>query len=202
MYENYFFIPLDIPKLEFDRDKLLEFYDENKYRLTDPVCEPLGNPWNILWLWDRGEIIFNEKVEKLFHNLYFVFGQLPHYYINNVALLEQVSEVKAHCDVSKEIDVTLGPSSYRCMLINDEPKKTFYFKRGVRWDGTLQNEEIYPTLPKETNFFAINNHNAMHGSHMPTQRKIILTVWGKVRELKHRNLLARSVEKYKEYCLQ
>lgn len=202
MYKDYFFVPLDVPKLEFDRNELLEFYDTNKVHLIDPVSEPLGNPWNIVWLWDRGEIIFNDKVSRLFPNLFEVFGVLPHNYINNIALLEQVAEVKPHCDVSKEIDVELGPSSYRCMLVNDEPTKTFYFKRGVRWEGTLQDKEIYPTLPKDTNFFAINNYNAMHGSHMPTQRKIMLTIWGQVSPMRHYTLLQRSEKRFQEYCLR
>lgn len=202
MYENYYFIPLDIPRLEFDRERLLDFYDEKKIRLIDPVSEPLGNPWNIVWLWDRGDTIFQKEISALFVNLYEVFNHLPHKYINNIALIEQVLEVKAHSDVSKETDTTLGPSSYRCMLINDEPNKTFYFREGIRWEGTLQDKEIYPTMPKTTNFFAINNYNAMHGSHMPTKRKILLTVWGKVDQSKHYDLLQRSVKKYEEFCLK
>ena len=44
--------------------------------------------------------------------------------IKSITLITESSE-------DKEIDVKLGPSSYRCMLINDEPGRTFYFKQGI-----------------------------------------------------------------------
>lgn len=205
MFKNYYFIPLDVPILEYNRDKILLFFDKNKHRMIDPISEPLNNPWNILWLWKRNAVIFEDFVSELFPNIFNVIGSLPHDYINNIALLEQVIDVKPHCDVSKEIDVELGPSSYRCMLINDEPEHTFYFREGVRWQNTLQDTEIYPKLPKSTNCFAINNYITMHGSHMPISsksRKIMLTIWGNVHPMKHYNLLNRSVKKYKDLCLQ
>ena len=205
MFDDYYFIPLDIPLLEYNRNEILTFFDNNKVRVDDPVSEPLGQPWNIVWLWKRDQVIFENFVEGLFHNIYDVFGELPHDYINNVALLEQVIDVKPHCDVSKEVNVGLGPSSYRCMLLNDEPNSTFYFREGIRWKDTLQTKEIYPVLPANTNCFTINNYITMHGSHMPTNplsRKIMLTVWGNVHKLKHYNLLKRSIEKNKEFCLQ
>ncbi|NJO60965.1 MAG: hypothetical protein HC836_22725 [Richelia sp. RM2_1_2] len=205
MFNNYYFVPLDVPKLLYNRSALLTFFDNNKYRVDDPVSKPLDDPWNIVWLWRRGSNNFESFVETLFPNLIEIFNCLPHYYINNVALLEQVIEVKPHCDVSKENSIDLGPSSYRCMLINDEPNSTFYFKEGVRWQGNLRDTEIFPTMPCDTNFFAINNHITMHGSHTltkSTSRKIMLTVWGNVDITKHIALLDKSIKKYKEYCLQ
>jgi hypothetical protein len=205
MFEDYIFVPLDVPKLEFDRNRLLNFYDSKKVRITEGLAAPLNFPWNIVFLWERGATTWNEYALDYFPNLLEVFDQLPHLSIDNVALLEQLMEVKVHCDVSKEPYPDLGPASYRCMLINDEPSNTFYFRKGVRWEDNLGDSFMFPYWPETSNFFAMNNYNSMHGSFMlrrPESRKIMLTVWGRVDREKHFKLIARSIEKYNTYVIK
>ena len=145
MYERIIFVPLDLPPLIFDREELLQWFDAKKSRGMEEYVASIGYPWNVVWLQDPEKQ--PELLDSPIHNLGAVLGYLPHTEIKRVYLLEQVIEVPHHSDVSREDDPNLGPSTYRNMLINDAPESTFYYLKGNKSKGTLEETPLFPTLP-------------------------------------------------------
>ncbi|MFA5489571.1 MAG: hypothetical protein WC284_10175 [Candidimonas sp.] len=200
------YTPLDLPKLIVDRDVICNYYDERKTVADNDFLEKVNYPWWVVhirpdWIKPKKNEIhgsgWDEDFRTLFPNVVDVVESLPFSFINRVYLLEQLKEVPPHKDISKETDPTLGPSTFRCPIVHEDPENTFYFIR----DG--HDEELYPRLPDETNWFSMSNYTAKHGSHIPSQgkRKLMMCVWGKVDVEKYKNLINRSVNRYSEYVI-
>ena len=98
MFEEFYFVPVAVPKLELDREKFLAFYDANKVACVDEITAPLNHPWNIVWAKPIDQD-WTDDIKREFPQIIEAVNNLPLSEINNVALLENHSEVKAHCDV-------------------------------------------------------------------------------------------------------
>lgn len=193
------YIPVDLPTLEFDRAKLEQWYDANKTRGIEQYVAAIGYPWNVVWLRDEDKgIDWRSDLEEVFPGFHENLKNLPHIILRKVYILEQVIDVEPHRDVSREDDPDLGPSTYRAMLINDNPDTLYYMKV----DGP--SEKKFPRFPKPGMWFTHNNYNARHGAIMPKSpdRKLILCVWGNVRRTDHEDLIRRSYGLYKDYSIK
>ena len=65
-------------------------------------------------------------------------------------------------------------------------------------------QKLYIDHPNHlTKWFAINNYDALHASDLPTapDRKIIMTISGTLDYEKHKVILQRSLQKYKDYII-
>ncbi len=201
LQKHLIFLPLEIPPLEFNRRSLETWYDANKTRGMEEYVAKIGYPWNVVWLRDEDKgIEWREDIETIFPNFYNCLSYLPHQIFRKVYILEQVIDVEPHRDVSREDDESLGPSTYRAMLINDDPE-TFYYLRGPNKDDDMTRH--YPTFPRPGMWFVHNNYNSRHGARMPVlpNRKLIFCVWGNVERAPHEKLVEISYEKYQEYAL-
>ncbi len=75
-----------------------------------------------------GDPVFRENFPQFVKQI----EGFPFQKIDRIYILEQVKEVKAHQDVSREDDLNLGPSTFRCPIVNDAPDRTFYLMKGSR----------------------------------------------------------------------
>lgn len=201
MFESLIFLPLDLPKLEFNREILLTWYDRNKTRGYEEYVKSIGYPWNVIWLRDLDKNLeWRDDLDQVFPNLQQVLAHLPHETIRKMYVLEQVIDVEPHRDVSREDDPELGPSTYRAMLINDY-SKTLYYLRGAETDPG--ESPLYPKFPEPGMWFVHNNFSSRHGAKMPPAgaRKLILCVWGRVDKQKHIELVGRSYTHYGNWGL-
>lgn len=203
--ENYIFVPLDIPNFNIDINEFLNFFDSKKALIKTDIndLKNIELPWNIYYLRNNdlkpidNEIPgsgWHDDIRQKFHNFIDVVETLPFESIQRVYVLEQFKEVNPHQDVSRELDPKLGPSTFRYSLLNDEPTTTFYL---LKENGDI----IFPKLPKDTRWFGMNNYKAKHGSYLPTKRKLMFCIWGKVHEGKFLELLTKSIKKYQDYCI-
>lgn len=200
-HQDLIFVPLDLPKIEFDRATLEQWYDSNKTRGMEEYVASIGYPWNVVWLRDEDRgLEWHVNIEEIFPNLMTTMALLPHMIFRKVYILEQVIDVAPHRDVSREDDLGLGPSTYRSMLINDDPE-TFYYYKGTEKGPT--DTPIFPKFPEERMWFCHNNYTSRHGAFLPKppNRKLIFCVWGHVQRKAHEDLIARSYEKYKEWAI-
>ena len=65
-------------------------------------------------------------------------------------------------------------------------------------------DRLYIKHPNNlTKWFAVNNYDALHAADLPTDpdRKIIMTISGELDIVKHREILKRSLEKFKDYII-
>lgn len=209
---QYLLVPLDIPKIQIDRRKLIDFFDTNKEIARNDFLKAIDFPWYILHLRIQGETPkageipgsrWSNSARNEFQELISLIETLPFQHIERVYILEQLKDVIPHQDVSREEDPSLGPSTFRFPLINDTPETTFYILRGSKKTGDLSTEEIYPVLPPDTQWFGMNNYLASHGSHLPQgdSRKLMLCIWGKVQREQWLDLLSKSIKKYRNYCV-
>ena len=202
------FVPLAIPKFAFDREELLNFFETHKSLPNYSFLKEIDEPW---FAYEARAQHFSSKSSHVkgsgwdpefcsaFPQIVDTVERLPFQGIDRVYFLQQRKEVRAHRDVSKEDDPLLGPSTFRCPIINDEPESTFYLSPLDRPEET-----IFPQLPSETQWFGMNNYNARHGSLMPSPgaQKLMLCIWGRVNRKSWWQLLERSVETYPEHCLK
>jgi hypothetical protein len=197
--KKYVFVPLDLPTIEFDRNQLCEYYDQHKIILNQPEYDNLVGlhwPWYGLHIKRNNE--WNTDFCNTFKDFFPKLSMLP-FIQCKIGILEQFKPVLPHKDESRDPTQHLGPTSFRCPIIFDEPFSTFYFLK-----DNNPAVEIYPTFPPEhSRWFAMNNYNAMHGSHMPSQgkRKLMLCIWGWVYAPEFLDLITRSIDLYKDYCL-
>ena len=82
-------------------------------------------------------------------------------------------------------------------MVYDKP--LMYFQKELEGE-----DRVYIKHPNElTKWFAINNYDALHAADLPEHpdRKIIMTIVGTLDKEKHQEILARSLEKYKDYSI-
>jgi hypothetical protein len=197
--EKYVFVPLDLPTIEFNRDELCAYYDQHKIILDQPEYDNLvGLHWPWYGLHIKRSDEWNQDFCNTFRNFFPILSMLP-FVQCNIGILQQFKPVLPHKDESRDLYKDLGPTSFRCPIIFDEPASTFYFLKDS--DPTV---EIYPTFPVgHSRWFAMNNYNAKHGSHMPSlgKRKLMLCIWGVVNPASFTSLINRSINLYKDYCI-
>lgn len=209
---DYVFVPIDVPKIDFDRTELCAWFDSKKAEVDKErydFIKPIDFPWNVVqirpdWLKPKADEIpgsgWEPEFIERFPNFKEVIENLPFDKIIRVYILEQFKEVLPHKDVSKEKDPLLGPSTFRCPIVFDEPGSTFYFIK-----DSDPAAEIYPSFPDNHPYwFCMNNYTAKHGSHPPSlgKRKLMLCIWGEVNVTKFVNFISDNISKYSEYCIK
>ena len=197
--QKFIFVPLDLPAISFDRNALLDYYDREKYALDSSKYHFLASlyyPWYCLHLKQNNQ--WNWPFMKQFPDFMVKLIALP-FLKSSIGILEQRKVVMAHKDQSRDIAEHLGPSSFRCPIIFDEPDNTFYFIKDKN-----PRKKIAPSFPTDhSKWFAMNNYNAMHGSYMtsPGKRKLMLCVWGIVDPDRYSSLVLHSILKYRDHCI-
>ena len=206
-WSNILYTPLDIPKLNLDKDRLIPYFDERK-----------SIEKNKIWNWVNIKP-FSGKMRtdilNLFPELDYHLRQLPHLDYDNqlhIDIREQIHDVRPHQDpdTKRRNNSILGPAAYKNMICN-EYHESFYLlpKQSnpniFHYDSRPRSEmnPVFPVIPADSDWFAINNHNGYHGSFRPPDplRKLIIFFSGQVNSELHLNLIQRSLLKYESYVV-
>jgi len=138
-----------------------------------------------------------------------VFERLPFSRIRSVRLWSANREVRAHYDgnMPPSLDGVLRlPTEIRIMLDDQNPTETFWITPTVQHDPQTEVPHVdkhYVKLPIDTNTFAWNNEDFLHGAdYDPRYRKILVVVKGWVDLEKLEPLLDQSINKYPEYIIK
>lgn len=203
--QNILFTPLAVPKLDLDRNKILEYFDSRKSRFQDwqwVVIKPLNGP-------------LDPALTEIFPFLEEQIRLLPWKdYCNNLHIdfREAFLNNKPHQDpiTKTHNNLELGPASYKCMILRDV-LETFYVlpqstnPNIVQYDFRSREKlnPIFPKLPEDTNWFGLNNHTGYHGAFMvpPRFKKITMFFTGAINEASHAKLIEESVKKYSEFVV-
>jgi hypothetical protein len=196
--------PIDLPKLQLDREKVLEYFDARKTPHQD---------WN--WVnFKPANKPMDSDLLKIFPNLNEQLKALPllNYESSHFDFREQVVNNKPHQDpIAKTlVDGNLGPTAYKNLVMRDM-LETFYVLPTSSNPNIQQYDRrpkellspVYPILPNDTDWFVLNNHVGYHGSFLapPEYRKITMFIAGKLDTVKHLEIINRSIEKYKDYIV-
>jgi len=202
------FLPLDLPYVKCDPNKIKKFMDANSTRTNYSWTEKVDQPWNHVivrspkfrdkeiqipgsgWLKDF-RLEFPEVVDAV--------ENLPFLKISFVYLFEQCIEVRPHFDhLGKNPNTFLEPASYRINLLMED-ERAFYICNDKKCTSFT-----HPQFPRDTNTWTFSNKDVMHGSLIPEtgKRKILLIIGnGVLDEGKHQALLEKSFIKYQNFTL-
>lgn len=138
-----------------------------------------------------------------------VFEQLPFRRIRSVRLWSANREVKAHYDgnMPPSLDGILRfPTEIRIMLNDRNPTETFWLTPVASHNPQADvpdSDKLYVKLPADTNTFAWNNEDFLHGADFnPQYRKILVVVKGWIDVDKLETLLDESIKKYYNFVIR
>jgi hypothetical protein len=202
------FLPLDLPYVTCDAEKIKNFMDLNSTRINYSWTEKVQQPWNHVIVRspkfkDNTAQIpgsgWREDFKIEFPEVVNAVERLPYLKILYVYLFEQCIEVAPHFDhLGKNLNVDLEPASYRINLLMED-QQAFYICNDIECSSFT-----HPQFPLYTNTWVFSNKETMHGSIMPEngKRKILLIIGsGVLDESLHLELLKKSFIKYQNFIL-
>lgn len=186
------YLPLDIPKFNLEYIiKKYEFHPHNKWPEAWnclPVCGKTdkfdADSFYDAYVnrYEPGEVKWN--VPELQEILSYYPGEITH-----AEILNQKQSIVAHKDwpiIREQVE----PNGFK-VIMNRTLEKSFY----VKIDGKRR----FVELPETTNCFMINEHDILHGSIMPKEDKYIVSCYGIIDEVKHRQVIEGGLGKYGDY---
>jgi hypothetical protein len=193
------YTPADLPEMKVDTNEFIKWHEANRKRDAGGHADNFISPWLISFAYhkDRG---WNSDFLKVIPNFQdILYNHLPFTDVTYVNFLEQKIHCQLHRDKTSQpiIDSQDQPNSYKAFMFYDKPLMYFQKERHIE-------DKIYIKHPNQlTRWFVINNYDALHASDLPTSpdRKIIMTISGILDIDKHREILKRSLEKYKDYII-
>lgn len=138
-----------------------------------------------------------------------IFETLPFVRIRSVRLWSANREVRAHYDgnMPPSLDGLLRlPTEIRIMLDDQNPRETFWLTPVHKHESQTEVPQVdkhYVKLPIDTNTFAWNNEDFLHGAdYDPEYRKILVVIKGWIDVERLEPLLDQSLNKYPEYIIK
>ena len=194
------YTPIDLPEMKVDRDKFIKWHESKRKRNQDNIAYSTKDfiaPWLVSFAFHKDYGWCNRFLKVIPNFQDILYNHLPYNDVVYVNFLEQKIPCQLHQDVGSRPDKEDEPGSYKAFMVYDKPLMYFQEKRDVE-------DKIYINHPNHlTKWFAINNYDALHAADLPKSpdRKIIMTILGKLNKEKHQEILKRSLEKYKDYTI-
>lgn len=209
-FGKYLAVPLDVPKFELDDpEHFKDWYFKHAIRpvkqkgdyvaqvtgyspfYSVDLIQEVGEDWNLN--------MQTENFKKEFPHLWQQFHEaLPVKHILTLNLWSSVQTFSEHRDSAEMIDC---PNSFRIPLYDENPESTLYVMDNPTKDYKVGDTHFLPKL-EETNTYMWNNLRCMHGSVKDENYSKILGVCVALVDLdEYVEVMSRSVEKYKDYCL-
>jgi hypothetical protein len=226
-------LPLALPRFELDDvAKFWETWNTHvdkvarQVTLKDRGSEGTTNPsmemtqWDGLALYEDLELlemaawrtkISDELASTQKKYIESIFNLLPFKRIRSIRLWSAHRTILPHYDgnMPPTLDNVLQfPAEIRIMLDDKNPKETFWICSNKKYkpnqkESVPDSDRLYIKLPADTNTFAWNNENFLHGAdYDPQYKKILVVVKGWVDLDKLEALIDASIKKYPEFTLK
>lgn len=209
------YLPIDIPMPILDEKKILDWFENHKLLDTDYwEYQQSRHTWAMIstckepkdWrkydstMWENRRVesenhgvLFHPGFEETFPELANCIKQLPFKQLTVSGMLYQMGEIPTHRD-AVDPHYPTEPRRYTIYLTNPE-HNTFYVSK----DET--SEKVLINVDPNYSCFVFNNTDVWHGALKNDRPKIILTTAGIIDNEKHQDLLARSLEKFKNQAI-
>ena len=194
------YTPIDLPAMDVNRDEFIAWHESKRKRNKRDIGynqRGFMPPWMVSFAYAEGFGWCNRFLKVIPNFQDIVYNHLPYTDIKKIIFLEQKIPCQLHQDVGSRPDEEDEPGSYKAFMVYDKP--LMYFQKDFEIE-----DKVYIKHPNElTKWFAINNYDALHAADLPEEpdRKIIMTILGKLDIEKHHKILSRSLEKYKDYTI-
>lgn len=203
--DNIAYLPLDIPRKEFDLE-VIESHDFELHDLWPDTwrCLPiLGKTekfdqqhFHQAWVnrKEPGKVNVNPAVDKkLADDILELLSYMP-FECTSAQILNQQNYVIAHKDVldySIDLPKQIEPHGFK-ILLNPVLERSFFVAEEE------ESKRMFVKMPSTTNCFAINENDYYHGSKKPKNNKYLVSCFGDIDPVKHKTLIEKSLEKYGE----
>lgn len=228
-YKGIVTLPLDLPK--FELDDAITFWQIWNEEVA-PVARQhidrgaLGkdNPslaftqWDGLALYEDTSLISkaawntqvsNRLADSQSNYVSAIKELLPFSRVRSIRLWSANRTVAPHYDgnLPASLDgVMRFPTEIRIMLHDENPGPTFWLTEASKHQPQTevpQDQRYYVSLPNETNTFAWNNEDYLHGADFdPQYRKILVVVKGWVDLERLEQLLDKSIKRYYNHTIR
>jgi hypothetical protein len=138
-----------------------------------------------------------------------IFEQLPFVKIRSIRLWSSTCVIPAHYDgnMPASLDGKMHfPTEIRIMVDDQNPNETFYLAPVSKHKPHTiipQEDRYYVRLPSDTNTFAWNNEDYLHGAdYNPPHKKILAVIKGWIDTNKLEALLDKSIQQYPDFILR
>lgn len=229
-YKGIVTLPLALPKFELDSPaEFWRIWNAEKEKVARQIIDrgALGttNPtlshtqWDGLALYEDEELLRTaawktkvcpELAASQPNYLKSILASLPFVRIRSVRLWSSHTAITAHYDgnMPPALDGVMHfPTEIRLMLDDQNPKETFWLCSSTKYKPNAKNipteDRFYVKLPSDTNTFAWNNEDYLHGADFdPQYRKILVVIKGWVDVFKLEKLLDKSIEMYPDFVMK
>lgn len=230
-YKGIAALPLDLPRFELDSPEAFwQVWGAEKERVgrqsIDRGALGSGNPslshtqWDGLAMYEDLHLLKDAawKTKVSFdlartqpNYMTSIFKNLPFVRIRSIRMWSSNCVIPPHYDgnMPSSLDGVMHfPTEIRLMLDDKNPKETFWLCSSSKYkpntkETILPEDRYYVRLPNDTNTFAWNNEDYLHGAdYDPQYRKILVVIKGWVDVNRLEALLDRSIEKYPDYVIR
>jgi hypothetical protein len=135
------------------------------------------------------------RVIELFPELIEILHSLPYKQIIGAALSLHTTDLPPHHD---DIDVNLpsAPERYNVLLTPHYGQDSFFLCREIN------GKRSYPKILKDYPIYAFSDRNVYHGADAVLDNRVIMICSGIIDEIKHQELIKRSVDKFKDCVIE
>lgn len=198
---NYIPNATEEQRKEFAEKRQHYLYAWNSYRLRVP--NNVGEQsWtvqnnNTEWKWT------NDAKENCPELINYIETYLPFKKIKAASIMSSTGVVPEHFDMSpsasveeKENYILNEPSLYRLVIDGEIHQNSFYVVNKTT-------PQTFCNMPTDSPGWAMGCYSCLHGNVEATpHQKILLYIMGDLDPDKHKSLIERSVEKYKDYVIE
>lgn len=230
-YRGIVALPLALPKFELDSEtEFWRVWNSEKEKVArqhidrgtvgkDPTTVSKSHTqWDGLALYEDAQLLGDaawrtkvcpELAATQPKYLRSILDTLPFVRIRSVRLWSSHTAIMAHYDgnMPASLDGKLRfPSEIRLMLDDKNPAETFWLTAVSKSKPHTEippHDRYYVKLPSDTNTFAWNNEDYLHGAdYDPQYRKILVVIKGWIDLCQVEELLDASIEKYPDFILR
>jgi len=216
-YRNIRWLPLDIPRIEFDDfEEFKDLWEReciDVVRVKPDVAEPWSkedhpfgknSSWHVsqfkgLTLYNNPDLNLSERsfADKEYKGNFRQFNRIleqineyfPMHTLITAFIWKSTMEVKPHRDKSA---FWKCPTEFRVMLHDDNSEPTLYV-------ADIEHGDVnYIDLPSDTTSFCWSNGTQIHGSDYLGKDKYLLCLSGIQHSAKSEELFERSIQKYRD----
>lgn len=193
------YTPIDLPAMAYNREEFINWHESKRKRnqnlpYNDNSFIP---PWMVSFAFHKDYGWCNRFLKVIPNFQHILENYIPYNDVTYVNFLEQKIHCQLHVDKGTRPAREDEPGTYKAFMVYDKPLMYFQKEKAVE-------DKVYIKHPNElTKWFAINNYDALHAADLPKppDRKIIMTILGKLDKEKHHKILKRSLKKYKDYTI-
>lgn len=204
-------IAIDIPSEQeiidwFEQHKVADTdyweYQSNRHTWAIVACMKDLDNWRQIdfRLWNNRRdtlpdpgLFFHPSFEETFPSIASAIRQLPFKQLTYAGMILQMGEIGAHQDTSDHNNPS-EPRRYNIYL-TDPAHNTFYLCKDQ------DSEKVKPQFDNVYRCFAFNNSECWHGAETTNRPKIMIATTGIIDDEAHKELVARSIDKFKDKVL-